>query len=304
MKHFSLPLRKWIVVLALAIAGALSIFFGAKPTLIVGYYFSLAAVFLLSLSSNRVIGSIFGFLTVGAGILLRLNIPYTPDLSAKALAKYVKESDAFNSFLGSNFYWMILIGIIVGLFGGAIAEILEKDRQKLTTNRITTMAVFIALSVAINSLRVGSVSFGGFPIIYGGYVLGPIGGFIVGALADLLGFLVRPSGNAFNPIFTLTSALTGLIPVLVTTLLGEKYPKLSFIKVLIGIFIGQMITSVLMVPYFQALLYAKNTFEFYAIKALTKQLVSIPIYAFLIISMNDVLSKVITFGAKREGATR
>lgn len=161
-----------------------------------------------------------------------------------------------------------------------------------TTKKIAYAAIFIAISVAINTMRIGSISFGGFPIIFSGYVLGPLMGFIVGGLADVVGFLIRPSATGgFNPLFTLTSALTGAIPIIVTKLLGDKYPNYKLWKIFLGIFIGQTITSVVMVPIFISLIAGKNTVWYYIYKAAAKQIVSIPIYAILLKAINDTITK-------------
>jgi ECF transporter S component (folate family) len=166
----------------------------------------------------------------------------------------------------------------------------------LTTKKIAYAGIFVALSVAINTLRIGSISFGGFPIIFSGYALGPVLGFIVGGLADIVGFIIRPSSTGgFNPIFTLTSALTGAIPVIVTSALGNKYPNYKFGKILVGVLIGQTITSVIIVPLAISILYGKNTFWYYMTSAAIKQAVSIPVYSILIISINKILSKQFLF---------
>ena len=127
-----------------------------------------------------------------------------------------------------------------------------RDRSKaLSTRKLTLSAMFITLSVVVNSLRIGSISFGGFPIIFSGLTLGPIAGFMVGGVADIIAFIVRPSSSGgFNPVFTLTSALTGLIPGLVIILLKDEYPNYKPWKVFLAIAIGQLITTVLMAPFF------------------------------------------------------
>lgn len=167
-----------------------------------------------------------------------------------------------------------------------------------TVKKIAYAGIFIALSVAVNSMRIGSVSFGGFPIIFSGYALGPLFGFIVGGLSDLVGFLIRPSSTGgFNPLFTLTSALTGAIPVIITSALGDKYPKFNLWKIFIGILVGQAITSVVLVPIFISVLYGKNTVWYYMISAAIKQAVSIPVYSILLKAINDIISKQIDFRA-------
>lgn len=170
-----------------------------------------------------------------------------------------------------------------------------EKKSKFSVKQLTYMSVIIAIAVAINTLRVGLVSFGGFPIILGGYLLGPIPGFIIGGLSDLIGFYVRPSGYDFNILFTLTSALTGLLPVFVSKILGDRYPKYSLIKIFIGILFGQVLTSVILVPLFSTILYGDSTFYILAIKALIKQAISIPIYSILIFTLINRLTKVIDF---------
>ena len=171
-----------------------------------------------------------------------------------------------------------------------------QKNSKLTTKSIAYAAIFVALSVAINTVRIGSVSFGGFPIILSGYALGPLMGFMIGGLADIVGFLIRPSATGgFNPLFILTSALTGAIPVIVTAMLGDRYPKFKLWKIIVGVLVGQTITSVILVPIFRSLLYGKNTVWYYMVKAGAKQAVSIPIYGVLIKAVLDPLIKIFNF---------
>ena len=168
--------------------------------------------------------------------------------------------------------------------------------SRFTTKKIAYGAIFVALSVAINTMRIGSISFGGFPIIFSGYALGPLMGFIAGGLAVVACFLISLSSTgSFNPLFTLTSALTGAIPILITRLLGDKYPDYKLWKIFIGIFVGQTITSVIMVPIFTSLLFGRNTIWFYMWKAGIKQALSIPVYAILLKAINDIIIKQFDF---------
>lgn len=80
---------------------------------------------------------------------------------------------------------------------------------------LTCLALLIALDiiltrfVSINTqfLRIG---FGMIPVAIAGAAFGPVWGGVCGAVGDLLGVLIFPSG-AFFPGFTLTAALTGII---------------------------------------------------------------------------------------------
>ena len=176
--------------------------------------------------------------------------------------------------------------------------------SKLFSSRKLAIAgMLVALSVAINSLRIGSISFGGFPIIFSGLTLGPIMGFFVGGVADVVGFIVRPSASGgFNPLFVLTSALTGFIPGLMILLLRDEYPNYKLWKVFIAIATGQLITSVLMVPLFitfirQGALFGTSGFwvAYYGriLSAFTRQALNVPVYSIIFPIIIKPISKAI-----------
>lgn len=282
-------------VVALSILSIFAVRLDSNP-MHMGLVFSFVGIAFIGLFTNKYIASVIGALVVPFGYLSRLWVPISTELVGEKLEKFLVKQEKYNSLLSENLIYFILISILVGFVFGYIGQRISEDKaKKFSTNKLTYMAIFVALSAAINSMRVGTVSFGGFPIIFSGYLLGPLAGFIVGGVADIVGFIIRPSSFAFNPLFTLTSALTGLIPILITEALGDKYPKFTLLKVIIGVFIGQMLTSVILVPIFSVILYEKDTFWYIAVRALLKQIVSIPIYAFLITTINDRLTKVIDF---------
>lgn len=282
-------------VVALSILSIFAVRLDSNP-MHMGLVFSFVGIAFIGLFTNKYIASVIGALVVPFGYLSRLWVPISTELVGDKLEKFIVKQEKYNSLLSENLIYFILISILIGLVFGYIGQRISEDKaKKFSTNKLTYMAIFVALSAAINSMRVGSVSFGGFPIIFSGYLLGPLAGFIVGGVADIVGFIIRPSGFAFSPLFTLTSALTGLIPILVTESLGDKYPKFTLLKVVIGVFIGQILTSVILVPIFSVMLYGKETIWVLAVKSLLKQIVSIPIYAFLITTINDRLTKVIDF---------
>ena len=163
--------------------------------------------------------------------------------------------------------------------------------KTFTTRKLAIAGMLVALSVAINSLRIGNISFGGFPIIFSGLTMGPVIGLIVGGVADIVGFIVRPSASGgFNPLFVLTSALTGFIPGVVILMLKDEYPNYKFWKVFVAIATGQLITTVLMVPLFVTLLRQSNMIgtqafwiAFYGrvAKAFARQALNVPVYSII-----------------------
>ena len=84
------------------------------------------------------------------------------------------------------------------------------------TKYITYLATFTALTTLANCL---SALAGGtiqitityIPCFLAGIFLGPVGGFVAGALGDALGMLIMPQGP-WIPLITLSSGLLGFIP--------------------------------------------------------------------------------------------
>lgn len=153
--------------------------------------------------------------------------------------------------------------------------------------RITLMALFAAWSAAFqlmpNVPGTYLLKFNGFPIILSGFVLGPVGGFWTGGVADLVCFLVKPSGP-YIPLFTLTSALTGWLPVW----LYSHWPaarnqqgqlKLSWWRLLAVIALAQVAIKVLLVTTFRAVLFGLP-WPVLALRAGLEQMVHAPLYAY------------------------
>ena len=299
-KNNQIKMQNMIFALIIFVLSIFAFWANAKP-IELGVITGIILIAIIGLLTNKFIGGIAGLISAGIGMYLKIYKYKLPNMKPEKLAEFLPGFENYIATLSKFMIAIIILGAVVGFISGLFGEkIKNRTKEPITTNMIVYSAIFVALSVVINSLRVGEISFGGFPIIFSGFALGPVAGFVVGGVADIVGFLIRPSASGgFNPLFVLTSALTGAIPVLVAQLLRDKYPNYTFWKVLVGIFIGQMITSVIMVPFFRVILFGGNTFIYFAGKAFVKQIVSIPIYAVLITSVGEVLYKVIDFGTIR-----
>lgn len=89
----------------------------------------------------------------------------------------------------------------------------DRVRKRFTVQRLVLMAALIALHVVtVRFLSIQTplfrIGFGFVALVLAGVLLGPVEAMIVGAVADIIGALLFPSGP-FYPGFTLTSALTG-----------------------------------------------------------------------------------------------
>jgi len=165
--------------------------------------------------------------------------------------------------------------------------------MKISSHKITTMGFLIALSIILTriaSLRVAiggvegiRIGLGKLPIILGGIVFGPLAGGLIGTFSDLLGYFINPIG-AYMPHFTLTSALTGVIPATILFLMRKDEPNIFDLG--IAITVGQVITSIILIPYFLNILFGLPW------KVLIPpRIVSEPIHAFLYTYTINVILK-------------
>jgi len=100
---------------------------------------------------------------------------------------------------------------------------------------------------AVEGIRIG---FGTFPIIFAGFCFGPLMGALVGALSDVLGYIISP-GGPYMPHFTLSSALYGMIPgfFAMASYLSERS------RILGGILVSQLFVGLLLTPFFLTTLF-------------------------------------------------
>ncbi len=160
--------------------------------------------------------------------------------------------------------------------------------KKYTTRELVYLASLVSLSVVLTrvlSLRIaiGSVDairigFGALPLILAGITLGPVAGGIVGAIADVVGYVINPMG-AYMPHFTLTSALTGLLPgfVVFYMLRGNQ----TYWALICAITFGQLISSIILVPYFLQSLFG-IPIQATLLPRIVAQVIQVPIYACLL----------------------
>ena len=129
----------------------------------------------------------------------------------------------------------------------------------------THLSLLAALSIILSRLfgimipiaGVGAVrlSFGDLPLMLAGIIFGPAAGFIVGAVSDLIGYLVNTGGGPYFPLLTLSSALTGLLPAL---LVSREKTFQSFWRLALAVAVTGLVCSVGLNTLFLHLLYGKS----------------------------------------------
>ena len=91
------------------------------------------------------------------------------------------------------------------------------------------------------------------PIAVTGAMFGPVPAGLVGALGDVLSFVIAPTGGAYFPGFTISGLLTGLIYGLV--LYNEKF---SLLRIAVAWAVNALVVESFMAAYWLYVLYAQE----------------------------------------------
>lgn len=161
-----------------------------------------------------------------------------------------------------------------------------QNASRVRTHTITLMALLVACSAALQLLPTlpgtYALKFNGFPIILSGFLLGPVGGFWTGALADVMSYMIKP-GGPFIPLFTLTSGLAGALPCLLylafTRRDGQGRLPLRPLKLLLAIALSQWLTKVFLVAFLRSLVFSLP-WQALALQATAEQALHAPLYAY------------------------
>ena len=149
---------------------------------------------------------------------------------------------------------------------------------KLTDTKVLAMsAMLLALATLMGFLKVPvnqfiELRFAYLPIASAGFLFGPGVGAVVGALSDIMGYLVKPTGPYF-PGFTLSSAIAGVIYGF--WLYGKPA---SFKRVLGALITHAVIISFLLNPLWLCLLYGRGFVAVVTARGV-KTLIMLPIEA-------------------------
>ncbi len=150
--------------------------------------------------------------------------------------------------------------------------------KKLTNTKIlTTAALLTALGIILGFFKIPinqliEIRFGSLPICMAGMLFGPGVAGVVGALVDIGGFLVKPTGPFF-PGFTISGIVGGIIFGLM--LYGKKP---TILRVFLTQVVYTLIVGIVMNSYWLSILYLKDGYLAAVITRLPKELIMIPVY--------------------------
>lgn len=147
---------------------------------------------------------------------------------------------------------------------------------------VTTTAMLIAVAIILSFFKLPissiiEIRFQSLPIAIAGFLFGPIIGGIAGGLADIGGFIVRPTG-AYAPGFTLDAIIAGVIYGLIMHHKGE----ISIKRILLALIINSLLVNLLLNSFWLAVLY-HLPFWTTLIARLPKELIMLPINAIILI---------------------
>lgn len=156
----------------------------------------------------------------------------------------------------------------------------KKDRSgslsRLTDIRVlTATGMLSAIAIVLGFFKIPvtqliELRFQSLPIASAGYLFGPAAGGIVGFIADVGGYLVKPTGPFF-PGFTITSIMSGVI---FGCFLYGKKPTLQ--RILAAEIVYTLICGILLNSLWLSILYGRGFIAAMSAR-LVKELIMIPV---------------------------
>lgn len=141
---------------------------------------------------------------------------------------------------------------------------------------------FFAVMVPIAGVLAIRLSFGEIPLILTGLLHGPWAGAVAGVMADLLGYSLFSAGGPFFPGFTLSAALTGLLP---GVLLNPRQRRpLSLRSLALAIIVTDVIVSLGLNTLWLSLMYKKAIAVLLPARLLARAIL-VPIYIGIIYTL-------------------
>jgi riboflavin transporter len=139
-------------------------------------------------------------------------------------------------------------------------------------------SAFLSIEIPFGGSKIVEISLAPVCVMLAGILFGPLLGGLVGFVADTAGFFLGAQHGAYNPIFSVTMALFGVI----AGLFYLKDKKIEWIKILIISIVAQVVCSILLNTF------AINLFYGVPLKVLfppriISALVEIPVYFVLLL---------------------
>ncbi len=164
-------------------------------------------------------------------------------------------------------------------------------------NNLLVSAMLLALCVVVGlfgTIMIGSIiriSFTDLPIALGSMLFGPAVGGIMGALSDILNYILSPKGPYF-PGFTLSGILTGLIYGFAFYKKKATLRRIIITKVILVILVDMLLNT-----YWLSILMGNGFIPLFADRLL-KNIIMLPIHVAMLYVILNRLPVIINRGKK------
>lgn len=195
--------------------------------------------------------------------------------------KAFKFSYIFKSIVSRWYLYLALVLIVVAVIVFICIKKPPKRNNLSKTQKIAYISMLTALSVVVNVLQISTsfaqLSFVATICFVAGVLLGPIEGFSVAFIGDLIAAIVAPMG-IYSPIIGLATGLFGLVPGIVFAYFRGNI----WVKTIISFIVTFVLSSLLLNTIGLSLIYTK-------VYVLTERLALLP-FTLLFHTINCVLS--------------
>lgn len=196
----------------------------------------------------------------------------------------------FKSIVSKWYLYLALALVIIGVTIFACIVKQPKRNNLTKTQKIAYISMLSALSVAVNILQIptplAQLSLVATVCCVAGVLLGPVEGFSVGLIGDLIAGIIAPMG-VYSPIIGIGTSLFGLVPGVVFSYFKGK----DWIKAIISFAITFILSSFILNTIGLCLIYPK----YYV---LADRMLLLPI-TFLFHALNCALSILVIRTLKR-----
>ena len=166
--------------------------------------------------------------------------------------------------------------------------------------KLIISAIFLALAIIIGQYKI--IIYGLFRIVFNGpfykfiaIIFGPLYGFIIGFLSEVISVLINYSGN-YIFLFSITAGLRNFLVGLIWTLLSKKNnnPQKDFLKLIICVSVPDYFMSFINTLIYKAyFIWPLKTFFTKLALRLTKESVIIIINIFILKIMLEKYKKIV-----------
>ncbi len=170
--------------------------------------------------------------------------------------------------------------------------------------KLTIAALLVALGVLVGFFKLPisdilEIRFTSIPLVVAGAFLGPGIAAVIGALSDIGGYMLMPTGPYF-PGFTVSGAISGIIYGLLLHRKGSA--KISIKRILIAVVINTIFVNMILNSLWLSIMYGKGGFIATVSARIVKELVMIPVNFILITAVLKPISQLMNRqGLSQEG---